>query len=132
MMNLKELDRRALLGDRKAQDECTENGIVLPCPFCGGKAVAFFDYDCELFGVRCRNQAYSGYDMKADYNTSPKFAVAGWNTRYAPPVGRCMECRHSTVDLDYGKTWCNLSLGCREVKPDGFCNEFKPKEDKEK
>ena len=34
------LERRALLGDAKAQRECTEKGIVLPCPFCGGPATA--------------------------------------------------------------------------------------------
>ena len=32
-----ELERRALLGDKEAQKECTEKGIVLPCPFCGAK-----------------------------------------------------------------------------------------------
>lgn len=31
-----DLERRALLGDRQAQEECTRHGIVLPCPFCGG------------------------------------------------------------------------------------------------
>ena len=30
-----ELERRALLGDAEAQRECTEKGIVLPCPFAG-------------------------------------------------------------------------------------------------
>lgn len=28
------LIRRALLGDRKAQEECTRQGIALPCPCC--------------------------------------------------------------------------------------------------
>ena len=37
-MNNKELIRRALLGDKQAQEECTEKGIVLPCPFCGEEA----------------------------------------------------------------------------------------------
>ena len=32
-----ELERRALLGDRKAQEECTRQGIALPCPCCGEK-----------------------------------------------------------------------------------------------
>lgn len=35
---LKELIHRALLGDEQAQQECTEKGIVLPCPFCKGEA----------------------------------------------------------------------------------------------
>ena len=33
-----DLVRRALLGDRESQEECTKQGIVLPCPFCGGEA----------------------------------------------------------------------------------------------
>ena len=34
-MNEKELIRRALMGEKQAQEECTAKGIVLPCPFCG-------------------------------------------------------------------------------------------------
>ena len=30
--------KRALLGDKKAQQELTEKGELLPCPFCEGKA----------------------------------------------------------------------------------------------
>lgn len=30
-----ELERRALLGDPEAQEQCTRQGIVLACPFCG-------------------------------------------------------------------------------------------------
>lgn len=29
------VERRALMGDREAQEECTRQGIVLSCPFCG-------------------------------------------------------------------------------------------------
>lgn len=32
-----ELERLALLGDKQAQKECTEKGIVLPCPKCLSK-----------------------------------------------------------------------------------------------
>jgi len=35
MMTDKEQIRRALLGDKEAQQECTDRGIVLQCPFCG-------------------------------------------------------------------------------------------------
>lgn len=28
-----ELERRALLGDREAQEECARKGILLQCPF---------------------------------------------------------------------------------------------------
>ena len=34
-----DLVRRALLGDREAQKECTAQGIALPCPFCEGNSV---------------------------------------------------------------------------------------------
>lgn len=49
--------RRALLGDKKAQQELTEKGELLPCPFCGSKDIDYgicigtlngFDYiECE-------------------------------------------------------------------------------------
>ena len=39
-MTEKELIRRAIMGDKKAQKECTAKGIMLPCPFCGGKATS--------------------------------------------------------------------------------------------
>lgn len=34
-MTDKELIRRALMGSREAQQECTEKRIALPCPYCG-------------------------------------------------------------------------------------------------
>ena len=37
-----DLERRALLGDRQAQEECTRNEIVLPCPHCRGNAKVSF------------------------------------------------------------------------------------------
>ena len=39
------LIRRALLGDREAQEECTRQGIVLPCPCCGAKLDGEVEYD---------------------------------------------------------------------------------------
>lgn len=115
-----ELERRALLGDRQAQEECTRQGILLPCPFCGGKAVVFYDSNCELFGVRCRNPKCSGFDMKADYNTSRRAAVAGWNFRPEPPVGRCGECANQ-----HSSEFCE----CRDEED--FCSDFAPKEGEE-
>lgn len=37
--------RQALMGDRKSQEECTDKGIVLPCPPCSA--------DWKVWGV-CR------------------------------------------------------------------------------
>ena len=65
MIDDKELIRRALLGSREAQQECTEKGIVLPCPFCGSDSKVFADID--LFGVRCVESTCIGYDMRAEY-----------------------------------------------------------------
>jgi hypothetical protein len=31
--------KRALMGDKKAQEEITEKGELLPCPICGGEPV---------------------------------------------------------------------------------------------
>lgn len=52
------LIRRALVGDREAQKECTKQGIVLPCPFCGGEAKFFVKCSSERgcgwqFGIYC-------------------------------------------------------------------------------
>lgn len=33
-----ELERKALMGDRKAQEECTRQEVVLNCWRCGGSA----------------------------------------------------------------------------------------------
>ena len=33
-----ELERRALMGDKQAQEECTQEGILLPCHVCGEPA----------------------------------------------------------------------------------------------
>ena len=37
MIGDKELICRALLGDQEAQKECTEKGILIPCPWCKGE-----------------------------------------------------------------------------------------------
>lgn len=79
-----ELERRALLGDKQAQKECTEKGIILPCPHCGVKLevkenikYAFHPHsDC----------IYEGIEL------STEVGLAKWNTRVAPPIGRCEEC----------------------------------------
>ena len=123
MMTDKELIRRALLGDKQAQEECTEKGIVLPCPFCGSDSKVFADID--LFGVRCVDSTCIGHDMRAEYYSRCR-AIEDWNTRPAPPVGRCKDCINATnpgsniVFCDYFE---------RDMVPDDFCSCFEPKED---
>lgn len=116
----KELIRRALLGSREAQQECTEKRIALPCPYCGGEAiieydsVAPFEYDvvCGDCGI-----------MKG-ISEDKNVAIREWNTRPAPPVGRCKDCKFYTA-----MSHCMVhSLGLDQYDPDDFCSYFQPKE----
>ena len=123
-MTDKELIRRALLGSREAQEECTEKGIALPYPFCGSDSKVFADID--LFGVRCVDFTCIGHDMRAEYY-SRCGAIEDWNTRPVPPIGRCKDCLWY---LPKSKR-CKYSLGglWGEVNELSFCSCFKPKED---
>lgn len=128
------LERRALLGDPQAQEECTRRGIVLGCPICGESVAVhgpedweptfhdpdsggdpyWFECECGLaFGT-------SFYEFKQ--------ALALWNTRPAPPIGRCGECAKSP-DIGTktkGMRWCRNFR--KEVKADDSCSYFEPKE----
>lgn len=137
-MNSKELIRRALMGDQEAQKECTEKGIVLPCPCCGGivnvdvipahihQVVTLPDYEGSCF-IECNNCTYaiSGRDEKE--------ALKQHNSRPAPPVGRCKDCKsytalghckvHSQEPDQYG------AGAYMEMLSDDFCSYFEPKEE---
>ena len=80
------LIRRALLGDREAQQECTRSEIVLPCPKCGKGKIIYWDKKMKW---------YSCWDcgLKSSPKKSFEEALSNWNTRPAPPVGRCKDCR---------------------------------------
>lgn len=92
------LVRKALLGDREAQRECTEKGIVLPCPFCGSdgsKIKLNFDFatstawtKCQVCGVTYAIHTF-GIEEEKDF-----YLINDWNTRPAPPIGRCGECKN--------------------------------------
>lgn len=120
-----ELERRALLGDRQAQEECTRKGIVLACPFCGG------DFDAEFNGVMFKMERTNLYAHKRTgrcvLDGEIIFDLSDWNTRPAPPVGRCGECEKSPDIGTKTKSmrWCRRFRA--EVKPDGYCDEFRQK-----
>lgn len=129
-MTDKELIHRALLGSREAQKQCTEKGIVLPCPFCGSDSKVFADID--LFGVRCVDSTCIGHDMRAEYYSRCR-AIEDWNTRPAPPVGRCRDCIFYTA-LGHCKVHSQEpdqhgSGAYVEMLPDDFCSYFELKED---
>lgn len=135
-----ELERRAMLGDKDAQLECTEKGIVLPCPCCKGNArVRYTGNGSGPLGYI--NNAYRrsqpGFIMcdKCGLQTSKIIrvcrALAKWNTRPAPPIGRCEECRHYrpvfSLDKEDGMR-CVREKYTRETKNTDFCSHFEPKE----
>lgn len=129
-MTDKELIRRALRGDQQAQKQCTEKEIVLPCPFCGSDSKVFADID--LFGARCVDPTCIGHDMRAEYYSRSR-AIEDWNTRPAPPIGRCGDCKFYTV-LGHCKAHSQEpdqygSGAYVEMLPYNFCIYFEPKED---
>lgn len=119
-MTEKELIRRALLGSRDAQQECTEKRIVLPCPFCGNKNIRISNWGMW----RCWCPECLG---KSEDSLRERDAIKHWNTRPAPRVGRCKDCLWY---LPKSKR-CKYSLGglWGEVNELSFCSCFKPKED---
>lgn len=124
----KELIRRALMGDQEAQKECTEKGIALPCPFCNGEAHLIRKDDC--YSVVCKDGTCIASDIKPEY-AEIMVALFDWNTRPAPPVGRCGECKW----YECGKEWypyCNHPDGlANSVRTTDFCCCFEPKEEQQ-
>ena len=124
-----ELERRALLGDRQAQEECARMGIVLACPKCFKPVTVrgpedwqptFHDPDSggDPYSFECKcGLAFSTY--KYDF----KEALSDWNARPGPPVGRCGECA-AYVDSKCANTGYYKS-------ETGFCDDFAPKEGEE-
>lgn len=127
---LKELIRRALLGDQEAQKKCTEKGIVLPCPFCGGKAMMQQDITGrESYHVACSNvkdmcNLIAGLPM---WSESEEDALKVWNTRPAPPIGRCGECALWKEEKECPGAFCCTITGMERESND-FCSEVEPKE----
>ena len=114
---MNDLESRALLGDAEAQRECTEKGIVLGCPICGTPLGLDTKIDflfhvpngCALSGVAINNIQSS---------------IQRWNTRPAPPIGRCGECA-------YGIPYKEEHIICKGRWTDktynDFCSDFVPK-----
>lgn len=74
--------KRALLGDRKAQEAMTENGELLPCQ-CGGEAkvITRIDEEGQPFKVvlclKCRIELQG----LGDTEEKEKELIKDWNTR---------------------------------------------------
>lgn len=113
-----ELERRALLGDRQAQEECTRRGIMLPCWKCGGKAEVneLHTGGKPIYAVACKKHYCGAYGAGS---ASVQKAIEFWNTRLAPPIGLCKEC---------AAYMGNKCMNTGYYKPEtGFCDDFEPK-----
>ena len=109
------IERRALLGDKEAQKQCTEKGIVLPCPFCGNKNIRTSNWGMW----RCWCPECFG---KSEDSLRERDAIKQWNTRHAPPIGRCGDCAYW-----YKEHCAHGPCATEPTNEDFFCGEFKPK-----
>lgn len=121
---MNDLERRALLGDRQAQEECTRRGIMLPCWKCGGEAEVneLHTGGKPIYAVSCKKHYCGAYG--AGSASVPK-AIEFWNTRQAPPTGRCGECAHLKDD-DGVCLYCEV-FNMTTPGPEAFCCMFEPK-----
>ena len=137
-----ELKRRALTGDKEAQEECTRQGIVLPCPFCGGipvRKTQKVEYGLSGTIIKCTqcHATIFSPDTIAKFDGSRlvnrpvlnhiELGIAKWNTRSAPPVGRCGECKYYVEEAP-GVGCCRDGTGKAEYD---FCSRFEPKQQEE-
>lgn len=68
--------RRAMLGDRDAQEALTERGVLLPCPFCGGRGMK------RNFGGSGAKWISCGYCFcDGETGGTEKEAIEAWNAR---------------------------------------------------
>lgn len=141
---MNELERRALLGDRQAQEECTRQGIVLPCPKCG-KNVQEYETVAELcclepgsdvydnlkkyFGIVCNTlQGGCGIFVCGEKENDKKSALSEWNQRPAPPIGLCKDCKYEKKATFNKEGFLVCPCSGMEITPFYFCNHFKTKE----
>ena len=138
-----DLERRALLGDRKAQEECTRQGIVLPCPFCGGPVtVKSQKVQYGLSGTiisckKCLVQLYSSDERAVPTHDGVRntpiekhkeIGISRWNTRHTPPIGRCASCTHWDDRTCECESASDIEVAYHKyTEPDFFCGDYEPK-----
>lgn len=124
-----ELERRALLGDKQAQEECTRKGIVLLCPMCGKYLRKRKTIDWLAKRTEPVNRTIVEHPCKTGCHLDNWVFVEekeldSWNTRPAPPIGRCGACKHW-----YEKHYAHGTCATEPTKSSFYCGDFEPKED---
>ena len=119
-----DLERHALLGDRQAQEECTRRGIVLTCPMCGKPLMERKVIDWLAKRTEPVSKTLVEHPCKTGCHWDnwvfvKEKELGSWNTRPAPPIGRCGECA-AYIDNKCANTGYYKSES-------GFCDDFKPK-----
>lgn len=136
MIDDKELIRRALMGDKQAQKECTAKGILLPCPCCKGKAEIMEDCDgdeyfewnriyCEKCGIEIDGEEAPRKPDKKEV----RLLLAKWNTRPAPHIGKCGECKYFYKSINEKACTNPQGMYFTEITENDFCSYFEPKEE---
>lgn len=113
------LERRALLGDKKAQEECAKKGIALLCPRCKSKNISENSTGL-LFGCMNCKLTFPTLGYRDDFEI-----LLTWNTHIAPSIGLCKKCVNSSGWAD-NEANSHVEDGCI-VSPNDFCNQFKSK-----
>lgn len=131
----KELIRRALLGDQQAQEELSNKFIPIPCAFCKSDGSNMkVQYDKGVAWMECQACGACGPIAESDDEyTGEKAAIRAHNTRPAPPIGKCKDCKFYTV-LGHCKVHSQEpdqygSGAYVEMLPDDFCSYFEPREE---
>lgn len=113
-----ELERLAQLGNKEAQEECTRQGILIPCPFCGSRMKLLEGN--SYFGSWMTMCNWCG--AKTSETGNKVLAIAVSNRRPAPPVGRCAGCEN------WYKGHCASGpCATMETDPGFYCGNFSPK-----
>ena len=109
---------------RKAQEECTRQGILLPCPMCKGKADEGRQTDVDGYYwwptiyCGCCGLHLTGVEL---WEEATEEMRSKWNTRPAPQVGRCGDC------ANWYKGHCTSGTVAEETDADFYCPNFEPK-----
>ena len=122
MIDDKELICRALMGDQEAQKECTEKGILIPCPWCKGEMQICHGDTYGYYKTKCIRCGAESPEKPSEWE-----AISRNNTRPAPPIRKCGECALWKEEKECPGAFCCTITGMERESND-FCSEVEPKE----